>query len=358
MQIPKSWRRRYKFGIQRPGTAAVQAVYRSKRSHTAFADAFAERLTTRSWRLLLLLLALAGTSGCSGTLQQPSTGDPVNKTHPLVGKIWSSGAASYIDSGDLLAAVAEADYLLLGEVHDNPVHHQLQAWLVAGFAGAPQSVTVGFEQIDGDQAAPLAQYLLENPGNAPDLGAAIAWSESGWPEWALYEPVFQQVLDRGWRPVPLMFAGNDTKAILDTGFAAVLDAKALDALQPETALSAAQIAETEALMRRSHCDRLPAEYLPKMVTIQTAKDAHMAWEQVESGPRGILVVGDGHARKDRGIPLFLRRLKPGSDIIVVSMAEVVPDLTAPADYEQAQHSYSDYVLFTRRQERDDPCAAI
>lgn len=208
------------------------------------------------------------------------------------------------------------------------------------------------------QAAPLAQYLLEFPGSAADLGAAIAWSESGWPQWSIYEPVFQQALDRGWRPVPLMFASDKSMAIVETGFGAVLDVNALDALQPGTALSPAQIAETEALMRRSHCDKLPEEYLPKMVTIQTARDAHMAWKQVESGPRGIPIVGDGHARKDLGIPLFLRRLKPGATIKVVSMAEVVPELTAPADYEQALQSYSDYVLFTQRQEREDPCATI
>lgn len=328
------------------------------RTERTGAGAGAKRACTRLLPFMLLLLVLAGTSACLSPPQQTSATDPPNQAHPLIGKIWSPDTASFIDSDDLAAAVVDADYLLLGEVHDNPRHHQLQAWLISVFAGAPQSVTVGFEQINSDQAAPLAQYLLEFPGSAADLGAAIAWSESGWPQWSIYEPVFQQALDRGWRPVPLMFASDKSMAIVETGFGAVLDVNALDALQPGTALSPAQIAETEALMRRSHCDKLPEEYLPKMVTIQTARDAHMAWKQVESGPRGILIVGDGHARKDLGIPLFLRRLKPGATIKVVSMAEVVPELTAPADYEQALQSYSDYVLFTQRQEREDPCATI
>lgn len=89
--------------------------------------------------------------------------------------------------------------------------------------------------------------LQEDPGNALDLGAAIAWSASGWPEWSLYVPVFQQVLGRGWRPVPLMFSGHQSKALLETGWAAVLDANALEALQPETALSSAQRTEVEEL---------------------------------------------------------------------------------------------------------------
>ena len=312
----------------------------------------------RSLPFLLFALALVGTSGCVTDPRQTSTTDAANTGHPLVGKIWSTEAASYIDSEDLAAAVAEADYLLLGEVHDNPQHHQLQAWLIAGFPGAPHSVTVGFEQIDSDQTARLLQYLQEDPDNAADLGAAIDWSESGWPEWSLYEPVFQQVLHRGWQPVPLMFGGDKTMAIGQSGFSAVLDQNALDALKPGTALGPAQRAESEALMRSSHCDRLPEQYLPKMVTIQTARDAHMAWKQVESGSRGILIVGDGHARKDRGIPLFLRRLKPEAAIVVISMAEVVPDMPAPADYPQAGEPYSDYVLFTERHAREDPCATI
>lgn len=358
MQISKLRGRHFNLDVRRLYDATVQTIYGTARYQEVNCGVNASALNMRLLAFLLLALALVGAYGCSGSMQQPSATDAADAAHPLVGKIWAAGSASYIDPDSLAAAVADADYLLLGEVHDNPKHHQLQAWLIAGFAGAPQSVTVGFEQINSDQAAPLAQYLLDNPGNASDLGAAIAWSESGWPAWSLYEPVFQQVVDRGWQPVPLMFASARNKAILETGFDAVLDPNALDALQPGSALSPTQKAEVEALMRSSHCDRLPEEYLPQMVTIQTARDAYMAWKQFESGPRGILIVGDGHARKDRGIPLFLRKLKPEATIVVVSMTEVAPGLEAPADYQQTLQSYSDYVLFTERQERDDPCATI
>jgi uncharacterized iron-regulated protein len=155
-----------------------------------------------------------------------------------------------------------------------------------------------------------------------------------------------------------MFAGEQSRLILSEGYSAVLGENALVALEPESALSAAQQAEVETLMGLSHCGKLPTEYLPRMVTIQTAKDAHMAWTQANSGPRGILIVGDGHARKDRGIPLFLRRIRPQADIVVVSMVEVEPGVTTPTSYQQARESYSDYVIFTRRQQRADPCAVF
>ncbi|MEE4143751.1 MAG: ChaN family lipoprotein [Halieaceae bacterium] len=308
--------------------------------------------------LVLLALLLHCVSGCAGHSPVDDTGPAPETAHPLVEKIWASGKAAFVDPGQLNAALARADYLLLGEVHDNVHHHELQAQLVARFAGPPQSVAVGFEQLDRSQAPALERYLSEHPGDADGLGAAVDWSGSGWPDWSLYEPVFQQVLDKGWQPVPLMFAGEQSRRILEQGYSAVLDEGALALLQPENALSDSQKSEVETLMRYSHCGKLPEEYLARMVTIQTAKDAYMAWAQVESGPRGILIVGDGHARKDRGIPLFLRTLKPEADIVVVSMVEVEPGAASPVDYPQVQPSYSDYVIFTERQQRDDPCAAL
>ena len=307
---------------------------------------------------LVLAMALPWLSSCAGTSPAAPVEIQVDAAHPLLDKIWSTGSASFVSADQLAVGIAGVDFLLLGEVHDNARHHELQARLIAGFGGPPKSVKVGFEQLDSSQAPALEQYLQEYPDDATGLGAAVDWSGSGWPDWPLYEPVFQQALDKGWQPIPLMFAGQQSRLILSEGYSAVLGENALAALQPASALSAAQKAEVETLMRLSHCGKLPAEYLPRMVTIQTAKDAHMAWTQATSGPRGIMIVGDGHARKDRGIPLFLRRIRPQADIVVVSMVEVEPGVTIPADYPQVRESYSDYVIFTRRQQRDDPCAAF
>jgi uncharacterized iron-regulated protein len=309
-------------------------------------------------RLIRVIPLLYCLSGCAGHSPVADAGKAAGDANPLVDKTWSTADAVFVDREQLAAAFANADYLLLGEVHDNARHHEIQAQLIARFPGAPRSLAVGFEQLDSSQAPALEKYLSTYPDDAGGLGAAVDWSGSGWPPWSLYEPVFQQALDRGWQPKPLMFAGEQSRRILDQGYGAVLDEDALAVLQPATALSGAQKAQVEALMRSSHCGKLPEEYLPRMVTIQTAKDAYMAWRQAASGPRGILIVGDGHARKDRAIPLFLRKIKPEADIVVVSMVEVEPGANSPANYPQVQASYSDYVIFTERQQREDPCAAL
>jgi len=309
-------------------------------------------------RLIPAALLLSWLAGCAGHSPGTDVGRAPGDANPLVDKIWASASSAFVERDQLDAAFANADYLLLGEVHDNARHHEIQAQLIAHFEGPPHSVVVGFEQLDNSQAPALETYLSAHPDDASGLGAAVDWSGSGWPQWSLYEPVFQQALDKGWQPIPLMFAGEQSRRILDQGYSAVLGEDALAVLQPATALSDAQKAQVEAVMRSSHCGKLPQEYLPRMVTIQTAKDAYMAWRQTASGPRGILIVGDGHARKDRGIPLFLRKINPQANIVVVSMVEVEPGVTSPGDYPQVEPSYSDYVIFTRRQQRDDPCAAL
>jgi len=305
----------------------------------------------------LLIVVLVSAAGCL----DPAIRAPVfdaGDNHPLAGKIWSSANTGFITIDQLMAAVARADYLLLGEVHDNERHHELQSRLLDSFPGEPQSVAVGFEQLDSSQAPSLGQYLEENPENAAGLGAALDWKASGWPDWSLYKPVFQQVLDRGWRPIPLMFPADKIKAITENGYRAVLEENALAILQPDTAIDPEQAAAAQALMRSAHCGKLPEEYLPAMVRIQTAKDAHMAWLQFRAGQPGILIIGDGHARKDRGIPLFLRKLAPEATVVVISMVEVEPGQAQPADYPQTRASYSDFVMFTKRQQREDPCANI
>ncbi len=307
---------------------------------------------------LVLALALPWLASCAGSPAPGSADDRVDAAHPLLDKIWSTGTASFVSADQLSAGITGVDFLLLGEVHDNVQHHELQARLMTAFGGPPNAVRVGFEQLDNSQAPALEHYLKDYPEDATGIGGAVDWSGSGWPDWPLYEPVFQQALDKGWQPIPLMFSGEQSRLILTEGYSAVLGEDALVALQPASALSAEQKAEAETLMRLSHCGKLPAEYLPRMVTIQTAKDAHMAWAQANSGPRGIMIVGDGHARKDRGVPLFLRRIRPQADIVVVSMVEVEPGVTTPAGYQQVRESYSDYVIFTRRQPREDPCAVF
>ena len=49
--------------------------------------------------------------------------------HPLAGTIWNSDFEA-VTISELENALANARFVLLGEIHDNPDHHRLQAQLI------------------------------------------------------------------------------------------------------------------------------------------------------------------------------------------------------------------------------------
>ena len=99
-----------------------------------------------------------------------------------------------------------------------------------------------------------------------------------------------------------------------------------------------------------HCGAAPeANRLAGMVAAQRARDAHMAF--VLRSP-SVLIAGAGHARRDRGVPLYLG----DSDVLSIAFIEVEPGKASPEAY--AERASFDYVWFTPRAARADPCAGL
>src|SRR5918994_3765260 len=65
-------------------------------------------------------------TACSAT----SWKSPLGQNHPLTGRIWDVSSARFIDRETLVERLARADFVLLGERHDNPDHHMLQGELL------------------------------------------------------------------------------------------------------------------------------------------------------------------------------------------------------------------------------------
>ncbi len=296
-------------------------------------------------RCALTVFLIGLVAACSGT--------PRESRAPA--RYWSVADARWLSPDAVATAVADADYLLVGEIHDNAAHHLGQADLLRRFPG--ENVAVGFEQLDSAQAAGLDEALASDEPLAA-LPGAVAWADAGWPPWALYEPVFAAALAQGRRIVPLSFPRREAFAVAEAGFSAVLPPEALAALDPASLFDAAAQAALEEELADAHCGRLPPEMLPAMATVQVARDAHMAWRQAAAGGRGVLVLGAGHARRDRAVPRFLERLRPEARIAVVIFVERRPDARFPDDYPEAQPGFADFVALAEAAERPDPCAGI
>lgn len=264
----------------------------------------------------------------------------------------------FVDEATVVARLAEARYVLLGEKHDNPDHHVLQARMLRALTAAGRRPAVAFEMFTPSQAGALARHLAARPRDAAGIGEAVNWKASGWPAWSLYEPIAQTALDAGLPIVVANFDPERVRAVSRQGVAA-LDAAlvqrhGLDQPVPEDVRAA--MAEE---IRDSHCGHAPEPMVSAMVAVQRARDAQMAEAMLTApGSDGaVLIAGTGHVRNDRGVPTFLRRIVPDMRTASVAFLEVNPKRPKVEGYAERfeQRLPFDYVWFTPAVDDEDPC---
>ena len=268
-------------------------------------------------------------------------------SHPLHGTIWDVARAEPIDREALARRLAGADIAILGEIHDNAEQHRAQAWLI----GRIRPAGIAFEMIPRESEDAVAAHLAA--GGAPgEIGPAIGWDESGWPDWELYRPLFE-----AWRPEIYTGGGLPREVLREatrSGAAALAPDPRFAPLLAETP-DAETRAALEDEMIAAHCDRLPRDAAAAMVGMQRLRDASLAAAALrahEAGGPTVLVTGNGHARTDRGVPAWLREVAPELDVLSVGLLETDPEGQTLADYDKPY----DYVWFTAPAERADPCA--
>jgi uncharacterized iron-regulated protein len=308
--------------------------------------------------LRLVIAVLVGLAACAtahvavGPWQAP-----LGREHPLVGRVWEVRAARFVTPDAMVRELTAARFVLLGEKHDNPDNHQVQAAVLRALLASGRRPIVAFEMFTPDDAGAIARYLAATPRDAAGLGEAIDWKKSGWPDWALYRPIAQAALDAGVPLVPGNLAPATARA-LARGQRSALPADlarryALDQPAP-AALQAALTTE----IREAHCGHFPADRVDGMVLAQRARDSALAESLLAGKDGGILIAGLGHIRNDRGVPFYLRLRAPDAPIATLAPLEVQEGWSQPADYAAAYGGALpfDWVWFTPRMDDDDPCA--
>jgi uncharacterized iron-regulated protein len=238
--------------------------------------------------------------------------------------------------------------VLLGEVHDNPVQHGVRLEVLRRAFEAGWRPAIAMEQLDREHQVDIERARIERPLDADYLiekaAAEHGKSINGW-NWEYYRPYVALALQYG---VPL-FAANlsrhDAQKIVELGYSAVFDDPTehllgLDRQRP--ALQAAQENEIDV----GHCHALPRELLPAMARTQLARDAVMAGVLREHGAQGVvLLAGDGHARRDIGVPTWFEPTMLARVFAVGFLERDAPALPASA---------FDAVVITNAAPRPDP----
>jgi uncharacterized iron-regulated protein len=291
--------------------------------------------------LILCALTACGIAKTSAEEPEQPTGQPLEV---------EGGAPIGWDA--LVARLREADVVILGELHDNAEHHGAQAWVVSQLRPAG----LAFEMIPEASEEGVAVFL-EDGGAPAEIGPAIGWKRLGWPDWALYRPIFTASGAK-------VFTGGGTgrgparRAIRDGAAAVIGDDRFMPVLA--TDLDAPTQTAMEDEMVASHCGHLPKSAAPGMVEAQRLRDASFAAAVLRarerSGGQVVLITGNGHARIDRGVPVYLAEVAPELSILSVGLVETEEEpsalgadgLTLPFDF----------VWHTSPAEREDPCAVF
>ena len=327
--------------------------------------------------LVISVAALAPLPGlaCAGAPRPMSLAAPaqtpvrwstsLDRDHPLVGKIWSVRAARFVDEGDVRAALH--GYVLLGEKHDNPDHHALQARMLKLMIDAGEKPVVAFEMFDVDEQPAIDASRREHPRDAQSLARAVSWEKSGWPPFEQYAPIVQLALDR---ELPIVATGlprSRMRALMKP--AGAPDGGTEQAEPPideGVPLSPEQEASLRDELRESHCGHLPEAHLGAMVRFQRARDASMASALIaaanaSNASDGVLIAGTGHTRRDRGAGADLAARDPSRTVVSIAFAEVEKGKNEPPAYASRWNATAlpfDFVWFTPRANDDDPCAAF
>jgi len=296
---------------------------------------------------LLILL-----SACATPLPQAT----LSPDHPLNGRIWQPATQSFIAPDAMQQILLDADYVLLGEKHDNSMHHRLQADVVENLVMSGLRPAIAFEMINTSQGNKLQIFLADKHTSANGLGEDIGWQKSGWPDWRYYAPIATIGLKAGLAIHPANCPRTKTREIGRKGFA-VLDAELVERTGLNEPLPAALANSLTEEMYLSHCKMMPRKHLGAIANIQRARDAVMA-DTLAAEDKAVLIAGAGHTRRDRGVPYYLRRLRPTAKIVAVGYIEVDDNALQPTDYAaiyNAERLPFDLVWFTPRLDTVDPC---
>jgi uncharacterized iron-regulated protein len=317
----------------------------------------------RPFGLLALTLALAAT-GC--VTAQPASAPPMTEAS-MEAEAMDTGIAEdrrvdayrlYTAAGapasldDLVAAMQDADVVILGETHDDATTHALQLRLFQAAAALDRPVALSLEMFETDVQGVLDEYLVGTIRERDFLNAARPWGNYA----GDYRPLVEFARERG---LPVVAANAPQRYVsrvsrlgpesLDTLPSAVRTVLPPNVAPASVALEAEFTALMQGMMGHGHgaapdstvsdptvsdaaAVHGSAPDLANLLHAQNLRDASMGhtiatYLDWHPGHRVIHLNGTFHSEGGLGVPEHLLRYRPETRTLIVTMR---PDDAYPA----------------------------
>jgi uncharacterized iron-regulated protein len=156
-------------------------------------------------------------------LQQPVAPTPVAAPAPAAGpayipeRVYDTRRRAFADLESMLADLAKADVVFVGEQHDDPNTHRLEAAILDGLRRRGVRVTLSLEMFERDTQAGLNSYLSGGIAETDFLS-----SSRPWPRYATdYRPLVEVARTEGWPVIAANVPRRFASSVAKTGLAAL-----------------------------------------------------------------------------------------------------------------------------------------
>jgi uncharacterized iron-regulated protein len=243
--------------------------------------------------------------------------------------------------------------VLVGEIHDNIFHHELQGDLIRALSPA----VIVTEHISEDQIPALNEFAKQASPSVEQFPSAINWAKNWGDDFTPFKPLYSAALSKDAEIRPGLLGRKEIKRIYQAGVGAVISGKE----QARFGIGKMPESSRQNLLRElvdSHCGMLDEKSAAPLVPVQQARDAYLAMQIANHVGRGqiLVVAGNGHVRRDRGVPFYLAAADGPEPVVIVQ-------LEAPSEGgDDAMHwrslELADFVVVSEAVDRPDPCAAM
>jgi uncharacterized iron-regulated protein len=275
--------------------------------------------------------------------------------------VWDVRTEQALSREQVIAELARADELLLGELHDNVEHHRTQARVLEELVSRGRRPAVVMEQIDVDWQAAIDTARTRPGASVEDIAVAGHVERKAW-DWPLYEPIVELALRHG---LPIV-AGNLSRAQamrLAREGAEALPGDRLRALGFEAVWNPERERRLREEVQEAHCGLAPERLVAGLALAQRARDATLAEAMIPHLERGVVaIVGRGHARRDLAVPIYLAHARSDLRVVSVGFVEVGPGLASLrsrlGEFSDGGTHAFDLAWLSPEQPREDPCKSI
>ncbi|MFK7827719.1 MAG: ChaN family lipoprotein [Oligoflexales bacterium] len=275
--------------------------------------------------------------------------------HPLVGKILDKNSGELIEFSEFNNNIMNSrpDLILLGEVHDHPDHHILHLKILKSLDQRNLLGSLFLEHFDLGQNKTL-NNIFNGPDPFIDLEKKLNWSQ-GWDDFRFYEPMLKTAWKAKQKIKGVNISRKHLKMLVNGKKVEVLSEEEIQRINKIPSISKILEDSLAEEIVRSHCDMFPKKHAAPIVNAQILRDkimSHLLFGSLAPKKISVFIGGNGHMRKDRGVPYYLAPLDPSLRLLSVGFIQVNQEKTDLDSYADLPY---DLIFFTPVFDVSDLC---